>query len=191
MVSRAFALLLCLSAVARKRDVIMKVTSLERDTVVIRVTNNTGSDIVFLSPETPKRQIDRETCRVTVSTVINRETYSFAFTPTLRTVGTSRSHTFRATLSPLVLPRDCHEWTVVARLAYLSGEDLRMFHAKSSFGFREYVLTHQRAASAEAKMTAASPAASRACQEFSRLSTITTPAGALLNARSERRKVHR
>lgn len=154
MVSRFFVFGLGLYAVAcghDRGDVVINIVSLERDAIVVRITNKTDSDVVLFSPEAPTRRIDTKACAVTISTVIDQETYSFAFTPALRTVRAGKSTLFRANLKPLAVSGDCREWNVIARYAYLTADEVQRFRGRNSVEFHQYVLTSQRIATVSSK----------------------------------------
>lgn len=152
--SRSFALVLFLCTVGCRGegDVVVSVVSLERDAIDVLVSNNTDEDIVLLSPRAPTRRVDEKQCTVTISSVVEGNTYSFAFTPTLRTVRAGSATRFRANLAPLVLSGDCREWSVAARLAYVNGAEVRRFRGRTSVEFHRYVLTNQRIASVTSKL---------------------------------------
>lgn len=154
MVSRpSVVILLFLSAACREepREVVMRIVSLEREAILMSVTNNTAHDVVLLSPEAPTRQVDGPKCAITVSTVADRQTYAFAFTPTLHRVRARSATRFRATLKPLTVSRQCQEWNIEARLAYLTDEEVQRFRTKSSAEFHGYVLAQQHVVTVHSK----------------------------------------
>lgn len=104
---------------------------------------------MLLSPESPARQVDEETCTSTLSTKVTDDLRPYAFTPTLETVGAGATRRFCAALAPVeVSSQSCAVWTIHVEYAFIAPDAATRFQRRPSEDFRRYVLVNQKMMSA-------------------------------------------
>lgn len=130
--------------------VTIQISSAERGAVVVRVHNETHSDIVLLSPASPSRSIDESNCTLSISTKIADTDLYYAFTPTLELVSAGAERTFRAELEPVLLTDVCDFWKIEAEYAYVTPEVVGAFSPKQYEEFHHQVLLVQQVTKASA-----------------------------------------
>lgn len=151
----AFIVILAsLSESCRQRQGRVEVTviSAESQAIVVGVANDSGNDVVLLSPATPSRMVNEDRCAVDLSTKIDERIRPFAFTPQLVTLRDGEKRQFRAALHPLRLSEACAHWRVVAEYAYIRPDEVDRFRGRAAEDFREYVLKNQQIVSTSASV---------------------------------------
>jgi hypothetical protein len=129
----------------------LRIVRIERGAIDVEVVNATTEAIVFLSPETPARQVDDERCELLISTKIIDHFRPYAFTPRLEHVEAGAVRRFRAVLHPVSLTsKTCTKWKVDAEYAYVLPRDVAMFEGRPSEDFRRRVLKTQKMLTASA-----------------------------------------
>jgi hypothetical protein len=131
----------------------VRVISADMHTISIEVKNDSGSDLVLLSPETPSQTVDEETCIVTLSTKIDPQIRPFAFRPKLVTIRRGSELRFHVVLYPANLSKTCKRWTILAEYAYLRPEIVVRFGGKQPEDFRQHVLQSQQLMTTTAPMS--------------------------------------
>jgi hypothetical protein len=133
----------------------LEILSLARDTVSLKVTNRHSSDIVLLSPESPRRQLLEHQCLLNISTNVDGRFRPFAFTPALVVVGARSSTSIRVRLAPGRMTSRCRKWKLAAKYAYLSADEIAEFRGMSNTEIYRRVMTAQRIVFAETVLSVA------------------------------------
>lgn len=131
----------------------VKVISATKDAITIKVRNNSGDDLVLLSPEAPAREVDKDACHVKLSTKVDDRIRPFAFTPQLVSVRGGSETQLRAVLLPLVIPESCADVLVSVEYAFIRPDEVERFRRKPSEDFRQYVLRNQRLVTTSQRVT--------------------------------------
>ena len=140
-------LLLTLLTGCERRSVAVEPLSIENNVVVLNITNDTSGDVVLLSPESPRRRADEQTCTLALSTVVDNIVRPFSFSPQLAVIRARTSARFAVKLEPVALTAKCRDWRVAATYAYVTPSAVHRFRNRPE-AFRQYVLKNQRVAAA-------------------------------------------
>jgi hypothetical protein len=128
------------AACAENRALTIGVVAVQQDAVTLNVKNDSGRDLVLLSPAEPAREVDEARCAVRLSTKVDERIEPFAFTPRLITVRARTEMRIRAELRPLTIPASCKTVVVSLEYAFLRADEVD----KRGEDFRRYVLAHQQ-----------------------------------------------
>jgi hypothetical protein len=126
------------------RDVVA--TAAKRDDMIeVRLTNNTMTDILVISPNRPNREMDDQGCKLLLSTKVQEWIAPYAFTPELVQIDAGKSRTFLLEFSESRSAK-CREVKIDVEYAYLHAKEARAAKLRDEPNFRQYVLSHQKIA---------------------------------------------
>ena len=126
-------------------DVVADVAARGINKVDVRLVNQTGVDVLLISPTRPNRQLDQERCSVLLSTRVQEWVRPYDFTPDLVQISAGEVRTFSVELREDV-PANCREWKVQLEYAYVPAKEGHEARKGRSSDFRGYVLENQRIA---------------------------------------------
>lgn len=127
------------------RDVVADVAARGPNTVAVRVVNQTGIDVLLLSPMRPNRQLDPGGCTLLLSTKVQEWVRPYDFTPDLVQIRAGEKRTFSVELREDV-PANCRGWEIELEYAYVPAKEGSEARKGRASDFRGYVLENQRIA---------------------------------------------